>query len=251
MGNAPYSTCGATLARHLHGDEPQAEIQAADDAQVYLNVYDLNEDWLHANNLSLHVLNLGGAFHTGVEVFGREWSYGQEGVSSNEPRAHAVHIYRMSVPMGATDKGHAEVMQLIEREVMLGWQGSDYDILRHNCCSFADFLCARLAGKRIPGWVSRFPKVASAASRGFGKVVDFGGAVSHASSNDVRNFRRSLSTLSSRSQASVTTVPSPASTSPSSSEPGTPRTAPRGLSDFELEDEDSRPVHCGRRPGCL
>mmetsp|Transcript_174255 Transcript_174255/g.423911 ORF Transcript_174255/g.423911 Transcript_174255/m.423911 type:complete len:249 (-) Transcript_174255:105-851(-) len=246
MGNAPYSTCGATLARHLHGDEPQAEIQAADDAQVYLNVYDLNEDWLRANNLFRDFLKIGGAFHTGVELYGREWSYGQEGVSSSQPRAHAVHIYRTSVPMGMTSQSRAEVLQFLEQEVMPRWQGGDYDILRRNCCSFADFLCSRLVQKHIPGWVTRFPKVASAASRGFGKVMDFGGSVSNAASNDARNFGRSLSAVSGQSQASVTTVPSPASTSPSSSEPGSPRTPRRGWSDVEPDssrEEDWRPVH--------
>mmetsp|Transcript_57342 Transcript_57342/g.158717 ORF Transcript_57342/g.158717 Transcript_57342/m.158717 type:complete len:257 (+) Transcript_57342:165-935(+) len=232
MGNAPYSTCGSNIARHLHGDDSRAEIYAADNALVFLNVYDLNEDWLHANNLFRDVLKIGGAFHTGVEVYGNEWSYGQEGVSSTNPRRHEVHIYRQSVTMGMTHKSPGEVMQLIQYDVMPRWQGSEYDILRRNCCSFADFLCGRLVRKHIPGWVNRFPKVASAASRGLGKVMDFGGSVSTAASNDASHLGRSVSAISGQSEASVTTVASPASTSRTSSEAGTPR-SPRGWPDVE------------------
>jgi len=242
MGNAPYSTCGTSFARHLHADESRAEICAAGNNTVYLSVYDLNEDWLQANNLFRNVLHIGGAFHTGVEVYGREWSYGQEGVSSIQPRRHEVHIFRQSVYMGMTTKTPAEVIELLQIEVMPRWTGSDYDILRRNCCSFADFLCGRLVRKHIPGWVNRFPKVASAASRGLGKVMDFGGSVSNAASNDARHLGRSLSVVSGQSEASVTTVASPASTSPASSEPSSPR-SPRWSGDhLEAEHgEDLRP----------
>jgi len=236
MGNASYSTCGAALARPPHGDDPRAEVVGH--GCVFLNVYDLNQDWLHANNLFHDVLRIGGAFHAGVEVYGREWSFGQEGVSSTPPRAHEVHIYRKSIPMGRTDMSPAEVSQLVECDVVPRWQRGDYDLLRRNCCSFADFLCGRLVRRRIPGVVDRFPKVASAASRGLGKVMDFGGSVSTGAPSEPRHGGRSFSAMSNESQASMTTAASPASTSPSSSEPGTPRTPPsRGWS---MEPETSR-----------
>merc|ERR1712060_603032 len=34
------------------------------------------------------------------------------------------------------------------------WPGSDYDLLRHNCCHFSDALCQALGVGPIPGWVT-------------------------------------------------------------------------------------------------
>ena len=39
---------------------------------------------------------IGGAFHSGVEVFGNEWSYGKRGVTCQPPRAAEDHVYRCS-----------------------------------------------------------------------------------------------------------------------------------------------------------
>lgn len=247
MGNsalAPYSMCTANLARQFH-DESRVEIYAGDNATVFLNVYDLNEDWLQTNNLFRDVLKIGGAFHTGVEAYGREWSYGQEGVSCTQPRTHEVHIYRQSISMGMTNKNPAEVMELIELQVVPCWQGSDYDILSRNCCSFADFLCFRLVRRHIPRWVNRFPKVASAASRGLGKVMDIGSSVSNSYSNEPSHLGRSISLASGQSEASLTTVASPASTSPSSSEGGSPRSLQGSWPAYGdvKGDKDARPFH--------
>jgi len=181
MGNAAVSSCGGTAAQ-ARSMESEIEYRA-DAAGVYLSVYDLDEDWLQANHIFRDLLHIGGAFHAGIEVHGREWTYGQEGISCAKPRYHEVHIYRDSLFMGITRCSELEVKNLIEQELAQDWQGSDYDLLRRNCCSFADVLCRKLVGEGLPAWVSRFPKVASAASRQFDKVLDldFGGSVSTSS----------------------------------------------------------------------
>jgi len=223
MGNAlliPTSACTTKLVNTCHASHEAVE-ERREHTAVFLNVYDLNEDWLQTNNLFRDVLKIGGAFHTGIQVHEHEWSYGQHGVSSTEPRMHQTHIYRQSILMGTTRKSASEVLELIKRHIIPRWQGSDYDLLRRNCCTFADFLCMRLVRKRIPGWVSRFSKMASHASSGLGKVVDIGSSASDSNSNEASLPGRSLSLTSRLSDASAATassLASLASTSASSSE---------------------------------
>ncbi|CAE7217067.1 unnamed protein product [Symbiodinium microadriaticum] len=44
------------------------------------------------------------------------------------------------------------------------WHAGDYDawdILYHNCCSFADEFGMELTGRGLPGWVNRLPRLLS------------------------------------------------------------------------------------------
>jgi len=168
MGNVGSNTCSSALMCSV----PIDDIDANDSSAVFLNVYDLSEDWLHANNIFVDVLQLGGAFHAGVEVHGKEWSYGSSGVSWIAPRSHDVHIYRQSVLIGLTMSNPVEIITKLEREVKPHWPGDDYDLFKRNCCNFSDELCQLLAGKQIPAWVNRFPTLALAATRRWKKMME-------------------------------------------------------------------------------
>ena len=139
--------------------------------QVFLNIYDLNEEWLQSNHISKDVLNIGGAFHAGVEVHGKEWYFGQEGIECQEPRQHEVHVYRSSIPMGNTCYPEHEVQRFMLKVMSKQWLGGDYDMLERNCCSFAEALCQYLVGRAVPNWVTRFPRMASSARRGMKDLV--------------------------------------------------------------------------------
>lgn len=147
---------------------------------VLLHVYDINETLQVANQLLAFTIReaaLGGAFHVGVEVFGAEWSYGVNGVSSSTPRTVDGHVYRGTVILGRTT--------LIDftREVHVmcrTWLGSEYDLIGQNCCSFAAALCQRLGVGPLPPWVDRFARALQsgrAAGRG---VVEASRAVGQA-----------------------------------------------------------------------
>lgn len=167
------STASTTLAEESSG----ALLGAANASPVLLNVYDLNEDWLRANNLFGDVLKIGGAFHAGVEIHGREWSFGQNGITYILPRSHEVHVFRQSIVMGVTSWSLHQVASLIERDFTNLWTGPQYDIFRRNCCSFADALCLALTGRGIPPWVDRFPKIASVASSNLNFIAGIRGSV--------------------------------------------------------------------------
>mmetsp|Transcript_34689 Transcript_34689/g.79949 ORF Transcript_34689/g.79949 Transcript_34689/m.79949 type:complete len:271 (-) Transcript_34689:413-1225(-) len=166
MGNTAQCRCTEEEDPHdVDGD-------ILGDATVFLNIYDLNDAWLQSNQLSADILNFGGAFHAGVEVHGKEWSFGQEGISCQVPRTHEVHVYRTSIPMGRTSQAEAEVERYMELALGRHWHGGDYDMLERNCCSFAEVVCMHLVGRALPSWVTRFPRLACSASRGVNHLVN-------------------------------------------------------------------------------
>ncbi|CAE8655996.1 unnamed protein product, partial [Polarella glacialis] len=128
---------------------------------VMLHVYDL-EAFSDTNNVLAFMVDevtLGGAFHTGVEVFGNEWSYGSRGVKCEAPRTAEGHVYRCSIPLGSTSLPVAEVAHVL-LELCQTWRGADYDLLTQNCCSFAFLFSERLGvGSAYPPWVDRFARL--------------------------------------------------------------------------------------------
>lgn len=128
---------------------------------VLLHIYDLSADLQKANELlafSLYLVAVGGAFHVGVESFGSEWSYGALGVLNAPPRSAGGHVYHCSLHLGRTsltEDGFAELLHQMCQE----WRGADYQVLGHNCCSFASDLCDRLGVGPMPPWVNRIARL--------------------------------------------------------------------------------------------
>lgn len=123
---------------------------------MVLNVYDLDKNWQNMNGLFCDALHLGGAFHVGVEVFGKEWSFGSDGVVYGRSRDHDVHVYRQSIPLGYTRHDKRAVMAIIDDMAERTWRGETYDILGRNCCTFARELCYQILGSdKIPAWIDR------------------------------------------------------------------------------------------------
>mmetsp|Transcript_60109 Transcript_60109/g.166376 ORF Transcript_60109/g.166376 Transcript_60109/m.166376 type:complete len:255 (+) Transcript_60109:58-822(+) len=126
---------------------------------VILHIYDLttDPDVVALNRVLRSVLGTG-AFHCGVEVFQREWSFrftkdGSSGVFSEHPRGCRMASYCDSVFMGTTAMNEREVMELLQA-MSRDWQGDCYDILTRNCCHFCVELCKRLgAGGTFPPFI--------------------------------------------------------------------------------------------------
>jgi hypothetical protein len=167
----------AGIIRAISGDEFNEE---EEDSTVWLNVYDLSEEWLMANDIFQDVAELGGAFHAGVEIYGREWSFGTDGVCFSIPKTHDVHVYRDSIPIGETKYSPQEIDSILEDEIFGKWQGKAYDLLARNCCSFSRSFCKRLTGDGIPDWVDRLPRLLNAVRRpvkGIADTVGIGGSM--------------------------------------------------------------------------
>ena len=125
---------------------------------VKINVYDL-----HPFNKYVYWMGLG-AFHAGIEVLLREWTFGYgpsnvTGMSINEPRRAPGAVYRETIFLGMCTKTRKEIEAIIGR--LAGeFPGNSYHMLTHNCVTFCDTLCFELLGTHIPAWINRLPNFA-------------------------------------------------------------------------------------------
>jgi len=142
---------------------PQGSQETMADTQleaVTLNLYKLGVPGSCSAQVFNTVLSVAdvSAFHCGVELYGREWSFqasmdGGSGVFCCMPKKCHNVTYSESVQLGSTPFSHETVNRLIgvlRRE----WQGSSYDLLKRNCCHFCEFLCQRLKVGRLPEYIT-------------------------------------------------------------------------------------------------
>jgi hypothetical protein len=121
--------------------------------QVYLNVYDLTPYNFYAAWAGI------GAFHSGIEVDGAEYSFGAvvdggSGVYSIVPKTETGITLRETVFLGTIHCSRRELQRVIA-DISAEFESSDYDILRRNCNDFSNSFSLRLLGKSIPRYVNR------------------------------------------------------------------------------------------------
>lgn len=168
---------------------PSASSQDICDNVVVLNIYDVaGASAINRVNQLLRPVGTG-LFHAGVQIYGEEWSFGASaaedesawslsfagssgrsgevtdallctGVFSCEPRGCEPHRYRESVVMGRTRMSPDEVRELLDL-LQEDWLGLHYDVLRRNCCHFADSLCQYLGVGPVPAWVTNLAGAAA------------------------------------------------------------------------------------------
>ncbi|XP_017055213.1 deubiquitinase DESI2 [Drosophila ficusphila] len=125
---------------------------------VLLNVYDL----VPTNDYTL-ALGLG-FFHSGVELYGREYGFGGHefpvsGIFEIAPCSGQVELgehyrFRESILLGHTHLSCTDVEHIV---VQLGVQftGNSYHLTSKNCNHFSNSLVNIVCGRKIPGWVNR------------------------------------------------------------------------------------------------
>lgn len=125
--------------------------------EVILHVYDVSTS-PDVQKVNQYLTAVGtGAFHGGLEVGGTEWSYGYSesgtGVFSCPPKGCTAHHYRESHRIGAVNLSESQVSAIIDK-MKTEWQGTDYDLLRHNCVLFSDALSKAVGAGPLPAWVT-------------------------------------------------------------------------------------------------
>eukprot|EP00449_Zooxanthella_nutricula_P064171 CAMPEP_0198557484 /NCGR_PEP_ID=MMETSP1462-20131121/88713_1 /TAXON_ID=1333877 /ORGANISM="Brandtodinium nutriculum, Strain RCC3387" /LENGTH=178 /DNA_ID=CAMNT_0044288269 /DNA_START=52 /DNA_END=585 /DNA_ORIENTATION=- len=144
-------------------------------APVVLHVYDLGHSGeMRTVNAVLQTLGTG-AFHCGVEIYGREWSFQASprgsGVFVCQPRRCPSHSYRTSVDMGCTRFSEQQVLQTVQ-DMRVEWPGTCYDLLTRNCCHYSDQLCRRLGLGPIPLWTMNLAGAGAAVKGAYDVAVD-------------------------------------------------------------------------------
>uniref|UniRef100_A0A7S1QEH9 PPPDE domain-containing protein n=1 Tax=Neobodo designis TaxID=312471 RepID=A0A7S1QEH9_NEODS len=121
---------------------------------VVLNIYDIT--W---GNTILGPLGLG-VHHTGVEVYGREYSFGRStsgtGIFEVTPKKCSPHTFRESIVLGQT-KMAPEAVRALVRTSAGDWIGTRYHIARNNCNIFSGFFANELLSADGPAMTEHPP----------------------------------------------------------------------------------------------
>jgi hypothetical protein len=119
-------------------------------APVILNVYDLSPD-----NVNYYSFGLG-FYHSGLEVYGVEYSYGTDGAFRHEPKQAYGVVFRESIPLGHTDKSSSDISKLANEIAEEFKKKGGYNVLQRNCNHFTRALAEKIVpGCSFPGWVNR------------------------------------------------------------------------------------------------
>lgn len=169
-------------------------------ASVTVHIYDVSHSKaVKTVNNALSKVGTG-AFHAGVAVYGREWSFGctengGTGIGACQPGQCEAHSYIKALPMGDTALGPGDVLQLLNH-LAEEWQGADYDLLRCNCCHFASEFCRQLGVDPLPGWVLNLAEAGAALDDGLYHVRSTASKVSAQSESKQGKSSRIRSAIS-------------------------------------------------------
>lgn len=173
------------MAEDFFSQVPPASL--SDTREVLLHLYDVSQStsiqWLNALLAPGRLpFKLGGIFHAGIEVDGVEWVFGWSeegtGVHCSLPRKQVDHHFRETLRLPRSPLPPERIREII-LELKEEYTGASYDVLRRNCCHFADELCRRIGVGPIPRWVCRLAEIGDRASDGIDAFCSASSAVAN------------------------------------------------------------------------
>jgi hypothetical protein len=174
-GNADmvFAECAKTQVLHMRMQpvlvkEDGPLVCLNDNAEVFVHIYDLwgassggssgsgaeNGRGQKLGGMLIRGINAAmptrlGLYHTGVEVYGREWCFCGTELGSGmyhgvwavaQPKQSSCHRYRRTIAMGRTKLTRADLEELMPL-LRLRWPGWTYHPFRHNCHHFSNAFC--------------------------------------------------------------------------------------------------------------
>uniref|UniRef100_A0A7R9UBZ3 PPPDE domain-containing protein n=1 Tax=Pinguiococcus pyrenoidosus TaxID=172671 RepID=A0A7R9UBZ3_9STRA len=121
---------------------------AFQEREVFLNVYNLGQ-----HNRWLSGLGLG-AYHSAVEISGREYTFSNDGVLVTTGRTGEEAALREKISLGTFQGSMNQINEVVVR-LREDFAPGSYDVIRQNCNHFSDAFSMALLGKGIPGWINR------------------------------------------------------------------------------------------------
>lgn len=132
--------------------------------RVRLNIYNLNR-----SNDFLYPIGLG-FFHSGVEIAGREYSFGSNvGVFYSRPKDIRGATFKETIDYGFY-VGTREQFNAIIKNLADEFHANSYNLISKNCNCFSDAFLKKLVGKSIPGYVNRLASTGDRLLHPFGKI---------------------------------------------------------------------------------
>ena len=143
---------------------------------VRLNVYDLINAETKSREIGKDFLELigMGIYHTGVEIFSEEYSFGMDPTGLRNPKTQGIFsvepqtadgVFKQSIELGMTTKTKKEIADIIAA-LRPEWMAASYHLLDRNCCHFTKALVQAID----PAFVSKYPAWANRAA-GVGSAV--------------------------------------------------------------------------------
>ena len=135
---------------------------------VIINVY-----WLNFGCGSTLTKSGLSVYHSGIEVYGTEFTYGQcnaiepiSGVVEMTPRGaeklDKKLIFKQAIHLGYTDLTELDVIRITTELGTEDFRGDKYHVLSRNCNHFSNALAEILCGKKIPSWINRLARIGQA-----------------------------------------------------------------------------------------
>jgi len=128
---------------------------------VTLNVYDVsNNTKIEKINNTMKPFFDGGIFHAGIEIHGKEYSFGGtqnkksnvSGIFPCQPKQCVMHHYRESVFLGDCELDNEQVERIL-KVLRPKWMARSYNVFRKNCAFFSREFAIELGVGDLPEWV--------------------------------------------------------------------------------------------------